>query len=124
MVSAAAGVIMFYVAFFHGDILAGIFSNDAAVAAASADYLKAYAIDCLLTCFLFCFIGFFNGMEYTRFVMLQGIAGAFLVRIPVAFVMSRQVPVSLFHVGLATPCSTLLQIVMCFICFAVWKKKQ
>ena len=124
MVSAAAGVIMFYVAFFHGDILAGIFSNDAAVAAASADYLKAYAIDCLLTCFLFCFIGFFNGMEYTRFVMLQGIAGAFLVRIPVAFIMSRQVPVSLFHVGLATPCSTLLQIVMCFICFAVWKKKQ
>ena len=63
-------------------------------------------------------------MEYTGFVMLQGIAGAFLVRIPVAFFMSRQVPVSLFHVGLATPCSTLLQITMCFVCFAYWKKKN
>ena len=123
-VSTAAGVVMFYISFFHGDLLSGIFANDAEVIQASADYLKAYAIDCLLTCFLFCFIGFFNGMEYTGFVMLQGIAGAFLVRIPVAFFMSRQVPVSLFHVGLATPCSTLLQITMCFVCFAYWKKKN
>lgn len=123
-VSTVAGVIMFYVTFFHGDMLSRIFANDVGVIAASADYLKAYAIDCLLTCFLFCFIGFFNGMEYTRFVMVQGIAGAFLIRIPVAFIMSRQTPVSLFRVGLATPCSTLLQIVMCFVCFAVWRKGQ
>lgn len=40
-----------------------LFANDAEVIRASADYLKAYAIDCLLTCSLFCFIGFFNGME-------------------------------------------------------------
>ena len=71
----------------------------------------------LLTCFLFCFIGFFNGLGMTRFVMIQGIIGAFLVRIPVAFLMSRQVPVSMFHVGLATPCSTLLQVALCLIWF-------
>jgi len=123
-VSTAAGVLMFYIAFFHGGMLAGVFANDTEVIAAAADYLKAYAIDCLLTCFLFCFIGFFNGMEYTRFVMIQGIAGAFLMRIPVAFIMSRMTPVSLFYVGLATPCSTLLQIILCFICFAVWKRRQ
>ncbi len=56
-------------------ILPAIFSNDDAVILASADYLKAYAIDCLLTCFLFCFVGFFNGMGYTAFVMVQGIIG-------------------------------------------------
>ena len=123
-VSTAAGVVMFYVTFFHGSLLAGFFANEPEVIAAAAEYLKAYAIDCLLTCFLFCFIGFFNGMEYTRFVMIQGIAGAFLMRIPVAYFMSRQTPVSLFRVGLSTPCSTLLQIVLCFICFAVWKKKN
>ena len=121
-VSTCFGVIMFFVTFFHGDALSTIFANDIEVIHASAQYLKAYAIDCLLTCFLFCFIGFFNGMEYTRFVMIQGIAGAFLVRIPVAFFMSRQTPVSLFHVGLATPCSSFLQIIMCFVCFAVWRK--
>ncbi|MBQ6367167.1 MAG: MATE family efflux transporter [Erysipelotrichaceae bacterium] len=114
-VSVLFGVTMFYVSFFHGDMLSRIFANDAEVIAASADYLKAYAIDCLLTCFLFCFIGFFNGMECTRFVMIQGIVGAFLVRVPVSFLMSRRQPVSLFHIALATPCSTVLQILMCVL---------
>ena len=115
--SALLAVVMFAVTFWRGDLLSGIFANDPEVVAASADYLKAYAIDCLLTCFLFCFIGFFNGLGMTRFVMVQGIVGAFLVRIPVAFAMSRQVPVSMFHVGLATPCSTLLQVILCLIWF-------
>ena len=115
---------MFYMAFFHGSILSSIFAKDAEIIEAASQYLKSYAIDCLLTCFLFCFIGFFNGMGYTGFVMSQGIVGAFLVRIPVSYFMSRQAPVSLFHIGLATPCSTLLQITLCFICFAVWKKRR
>lgn len=121
--SAFVGAVMFYLAFFHGEMLSEIFANDKDVIASSADYLRAYAIDCLLTSFLFCFIGFFNGMEYTRFVMLQGIIGAFLVRVPVSYFMSKRTPVSLFHIGLATPCSTVLQIIMCFICFAVMKNR-
>ncbi len=122
-VSFIFAVLMFYSGFFHGDLLAGIFAKDAEVVAASWDYLKAYAIDCLFTCFLFCFIGFFNGMEYTRFVMAQGIVGAFLIRIPVSYIMSKQEPVSLFHIGLATPCSTVTQIAMCFLCLFYLKKK-
>ncbi len=87
------------------------------------EYLKAYAIDCLLTCFLFCFIGFFNGLGKTRFVMIQGILGAFLVHIPVAFLMSRQIPVSMFHVGLVTPCSTVVQVVLCLVRFRLSDRK-
>ena len=122
-VSTMLAVVMFVITFWRGDLLAGIFANDAEVIYAAADYLKAYAIDCLLTCFLFCFIGFFNGLGMTRFVMIQGIIGAFLVRIPVAFIMSRQVPVSMFHVGLATPCSTILQVVLCLIWFGRANRK-
>ena len=122
-VSAVPAALMFALTFWRGDLLAGIFSNDPQVILAGADYLKAYAIDCLLTCFLFCFIGFFNGLGMTRFVMLQGIAGAFLIRIPVAFLMSRETPVSMFHIGLATPCSTVVQVAMCLICFAAANKK-
>ena len=122
-VSALLAVGMFALSFWKGELLSGVFSRDAAVIRASADYLKAYAIDCLLTCFLFCFIGFFNGIGMTRFVMLQGIAGAFLVRIPVAFLMSREIPVSMFHIGLATPCSTVLQVLLCLICFRVANRR-
>ena len=122
-VSAMLAVVMFAVTFWRGDLLSSIFSNNAQVIAASADYLKAYAIDCLLTCFLFCFIGFFNGLGMTRFVMVQGIIGAFLVRVPVAFLMSKEIPVSMFHIGLATPCSTILQVVLCLICFHTANKR-
>ena len=123
-VSTAVAVVMFAVSFWRGDLLAGIFAEDAQVLAAGADYLKAYAIDCLLTCFLFCFIGFFNGVGYTAFVMAQGILGAFCVRVPVSFLMSRVEPVSLFRIGLATPCSTVLQIALCLACFCRLNRKM
>ena len=123
VISFSFGIVMFYIAFFHGDILSGIFSKDTGVILASADYLKAYAIDCMLTCFLFCFIGFYNGMGCTSFVMIQGIIGAFLVRVPVSFLMSKWEPVSLFHIGLATPCSTIIQIILCFGYLWIIKKR-
>ena len=125
-VSFLFSVVMFYISFFQGDVLSAIFAKEADVIAAGAEYLKSYAIDCLFTCFLFCFIGFFNGIGLTRFVMIQGIVGAFLVRVPVSFLMSRLEPVSLFKIGLATPCSTVVQIILCFICmwFCVIKKER
>ena len=110
--SAGVGVALAWLSFFHGSLLSGLFARDAAVIGAAADYLRAYAIDTLLTSILFCFIGYFNGRGSTAFVMAQGIAGAFLVRIPVSLMMSRMEPVSLFRVGLATPCSTVVQIAL------------
>lgn len=123
-VSLVFAITMFCISFFHGDLLSLIFAKDADVIAASAQYLKAYGIDCLFTCFLFCFIGYFNGLELTTFVMVQGIIGAFLVRVPVSFIMSRLEPVSLFHIGLATPCSTIVQILLCVGCLLYIKKKK
>ena len=122
--SLLLGVIMAWAAYFHGDLLGGIFSRDAEVVAAGADYLRAYAIDTLLVSFLFCFIGFFNGCGRTTFVMLQGLAGAFGVRIPVSWLMSRQAEPSLFRIGLATPCSTVVQIALCAGYFALLLRRE
>ena len=123
-VSFAFGFAMFVLAFFRGDLLTGIFAKDTDVVLAGAEYLKSYAIDCLFTCFLFCFIGFYNGIGVTTFVMAQGIIGAFLVRIPVVILMSKWEPVTLFHIGLATPCSTVVQIILCFGCLIFLQKKK
>lgn len=122
--SLFAGVIMAYLTFFHGEMLAGIFAKESSIILAAADYLKAYAIDCLLTSFLFCMIGYFNGCGATAFVMIQGIAGAFGVRIPVSWYMSRQAGVSLFRIGLATPISTCVQILLCGLYFIILLRKQ
>jgi putative MATE family efflux protein len=123
-VSFAFGVAMFFITFFRGDILAGIFSPETETVKAAWDYLKAYAIDCLNTCFLFCFIGYYNGIEKTKFVMLQGICGAFLVRIPFAFLMQKIGNDSLFLIGMAIPCSTVLQILMCFAAYFYFRSKN
>ena len=123
-VSFGVAILMFYLAFFRGDLLAGIFSKDGEVITAAADYLRSYGIDCLLTPIFFCFIGFYNGIGMTRFVMAQGIVSAFCVRVPVSWLMSRRVPVSLFHIGLATPCSSALQIALCLSFMAYLRKKD
>lgn len=122
--SLMVGVFMAWLSFFHGDLLAGLFARDEAVIAAAADYLKAYAIDCLLVSVMFCMIGYFNGCGKTLFVMLQGIAGAFGVRIPVSLLMSRIKPVSLFKVGLATPCSSVVQIILCVGYFLLLSRRK
>ena len=123
-VSVFFGVMMFVITFFRGDLLAGVFSNKPDTVGDAWDYLRAYAIDCLLTCFLFCFIGFYNGLGKTKFVMIQGIIGAFCVRIPVAFLMKHLGNGSLFLIGLATPCSTILQITMCFAVYFCFVRKR
>lgn len=122
-VSFTVGIVMFAITFFHGDILAGIFSSDPEVIAAAADYLKAYAIDCLFTAIFFCYTGFYNGIGRTRFVMIQGILGAFYVRVPVSYIMSIQPNTSLFHIGLATPISSILQLILC-VGFMLWLQKN
>lgn len=116
-------LVMAYLAFFQGDLLSSIFASDTNVIYASSQYLKAYAIDTLLVSFLFCFIGYMNGQEKTTFVMVQGIIGAFCVRIPVSYFMRHLTPVSIFKIGLATPCSTIVQILL-FIAYDFYLRKK
>lgn len=122
--SLIAGIVMAYLAFFHGGSLARIFAKEDAVILAVADYLKAYAIDTLIVSFLFCYIGYFNGCGKTTFVMLQGIIGAFGVRIPVSYFMSKTANVTLFRIGLATPASTVMQIILCSAFFVILLRRE
>ena len=106
------------------DLLASIFSSDEAVILAAADYLKAYAIDCMFTAIFFCYTGFYNGIGRTRFVMLQGIIGAFGVRVPVSYFMSLRPNPSLFEIGLATPMASIVQLILCLGFMAILKRRE
>lgn len=115
-------VFISYFGFFHGDLLCSLFSKDNDVTFAGWQYLKGYSIDVLFTSFLFCFIGFYNGAGRTKFVMLQGIFGAFCIRVPVSFIIHHFFSDSIFYLSLATPCSTFTQIIICFIYAKIfWK---
>ena len=124
LLSLGVGFFMAWLSFFHGDILAAVFDPEAVIVKQAFDYLRAYSIDCMLTPFLFCLIGYFNGCGKTVFLMIQGLAGAFCVRIPVAFLVSRMPGATLFHIGLATPASTVVQIAVCLTYFAVLYRRE
>ena len=113
LTSFLVGLVIGSFSFFRGDLLAGIFTKETAVILQGHDYLKAYAIDCLLTAVLFCCIGYYNGCGNTFFVMVQGLVGAFCVRVPYVLLMSKVPNASLFRIGLGTPLSSMVQIILC-----------
>lgn len=117
------GIVIFCIGFFGGSLISSVFTSDAEVIAQSADYLKGFSGDCILTCILFSSIGYFNGSGKSLPVMIQGISSAFCIRIPVSIFMSRLPDTSLMMVGFATPITTIYGIIFFLMCFAMEKKK-
>lgn len=128
LTSLAVGIVMGYLTVFHGDLLSAIFANEAAVIDAAKIYLMGFGIDCVLTPFLFCLIGYFNGREKTLLVMVQGIVGAVVMRMPLVLIFGLCIPkeISMFFIGIATPMSSVVQIIICLsaLCYLERKGKQ
>ena len=122
-VGCSIGVVIAYLAFFKGDMLSYLFTGDAAVVARAAEYLKGFSPEAIVTCILFSFIGYYNGHSQTLFVMLQGIAQTFLVRLPMSYIMSIQENASLTGIGLAAPSATVFGIVINVVFYIFYTKR-
>lgn len=120
----SVGILIFLVGFFGGPQISSLFTKDAEVIVQSADYLRGFSADCILTCVLFSSIGYFNGCGKSIPVMVQGITSAFCIRIPVSIFMSRLPGASLVLVGLATPITTVYGILFFILCFAWVRRKE
>lgn len=88
-----------------------IFKADNAVILAGTEYLRAFSFDFLMVAFVFCMNGFFNGCGHTSYTMANGLVATILVRVPLAFLLSRLIPESLFGIGLAAPSASFVSIV-------------
>ncbi len=124
VMGAVFGVVISVLVFFRGDFFAGIFSKDQAVIARAAEYLKGFAPEAVVTSVLFSFVGYYNGHEQTLFVMLQGIAQTFLVRLPMSYIMSVRPNASLTHVGLAAPSATVFGILINVTFYIIFTKRM
>lgn len=118
------GIVIFCIGFFGGAQISAFFAEDAEVILQSANYLKGFSADCILTCVLFSSVGYFNGCGKSLPVMIQGITSALCIRIPVSILMSRLPNASLVLVGLATPITTVYGIIFFLISFAVIHRKK
>ena len=111
-VGLVVGCLVFALVIFKGDMLAGLFSTDAAVIENGYAYLKGFALETIVTAILFSMVGYFNGNNKTIWVMTQGVIQTLLVRLPLAYFMSIQPNASLTKIGLAAPISTMVGVVL------------
>ena len=124
LISLAFGTGMFLLTFFGGRFLASIFENDPQVIRATADYLRGSGIEYVICSVVFCFLGYFNGREHTAFVMAQGLASSFLVRIPLSYYLSRLPNTGLFLISLAVPISALVNFALCLGYMLLLKRRE
>lgn len=123
-ISFCFGALVSFVTFFDGRGLASIFDNDPEVLTATADYLRGSAVEYMMCSVTFCFLGYFNGREHTAFVMAQGLASAFLVRIPLSYYLSRLPGTGMFLISLAVPASALVNLGLCIGYFVLMRKRE
>lgn len=105
-------------------LLIGIFSKDADVIIAGAQYIRTYSIDCVLVSFVFCMNAYFNGNGQSLVCFLHSMAATFLVRIPVTYLMSKITAGSLLPMGLAAPAASSLSIVVCAVYLIHMHRKE
>ena len=119
------GLVVCNLTFFFGTNLSYIFTDINSYAIESGIYLKGFALEAILTCILFSYMGYFSGQGKTIFVMLQGIAQTFIVRLPMSYIMSIQPNPNLALIALAGPAATLFGIFINVIYYFIsnYKKK-
>jgi len=101
-----------------------IFSQDADVIDAACDYIMSYAYDFLLCGIVFPMLGFINGCGRTRLTMGINIVSAFVVRVPLCYLLVWLLGERLFYLGIGFAVASITQILMAtiFILMGNWKK--
>lgn len=123
-VTAMWGMVFFAVCNLWPAMLPSFFTSDAQVIRMTGLYVSAYSFDVVLTCLIFCMNGLLAGCGSAGFSMTANLLGSFGVRIPATFLLSSMADVTLFHIGLAAPVASVVQIVITLIYFRSgrWKR--
>ena len=122
-IGAFVGVFVFFGVIFFGDKIAGLFTSDASVIEQAFDYLKGFALEAIVTSVLFSFMGYYNGHARTLWVMVQGLAQTFIVRLPMAYFMTMQPNANLLNIGLSAPSATIFGIMINILYYLYYSKQ-
>ena len=109
---------VFAIAFqFISSPVLSLFTRDQLVVTLGTQYLKSYVTDCVLAAIHFCFSGYFCAMGKSIISFIHNSLSIILIRIPGAWLASQLWPETLYPMGLAAPCGSLLSDVICLIVF-------
>lgn len=123
IITTSYGLVVSFIFQFIPELAVGLFSDDAEVIALGGDYLMSYAWDCLLAGIHFCFSGYFTACGYSMLSFVHNFISAFLVRVPLSYVLSEAYPLSLYPMGIAPPAGSLVSVIIC-LAFYQWLKRR
>ena len=124
MIAAGFGVIVSVIVQFAAQPVVALFTSDAAVAAAGAQYFRGYIFDCIFAGIHFSFSGYFCACGRSELSFLHNILAILLVRIPGVYLTSILFPSTLLPMGLATAGGSLLSVIICVIAFSILRRKE
>ena len=101
-----------------------LFTDDPSVILFGGQYLKAYAIDCMLAGVHFCFSGFFCAYGMSVISFLHNAVSVILIRVPGSYLAAKLFPATLYPMGLAAPAGSLLSILICSAVYVWFLRKQ
>lgn len=81
----------------------GIFTTDTAIIEAGIPFFRTCSFDYLFVVFVFCMNGYLNGRELTVFTMVSCCFGALALRMPLIYLMCRNMPGNLGLIGCVAP---------------------
>lgn len=109
---------------FKGDKLVGIFAEDKDVIKSGYEYLRSYCFDPVFLSFVFIMNGYFNSCGHSVFTMAHSLITTFCVRLPLVIIFSKMANVTLFHIGISAPVSSIASILICLIFLFIQRKKR
>ena len=108
---------------FQPETLTRIFTTDPQVITAAGQYLRSYAIDCILVSFIFCMNAYLSGCDKSVVSFIHSMIATFGVRIPATALLSHISSQTLYPMGLAAPAASTLSILICAAYF-LYKKRR
>ena len=122
-IAVGFGVLVSVLVQFTAEDVLALFTSDAGVIAAGADYFHGYVIDCIFAGVHFCFSGYFCAYGRSEISFIHNIISITTARIPLAYLASTSFPQTLLPMGLATATGSVVSILICVICY-VWLRPR
>lgn len=123
LIAGGFGIFIAILIQFIASPVVGLFTSDQTVIAFGSQYIRGYIFDCFFAGIHFCFSGYFCAYGKSGISFFHNIVAILCVRIPGAYLTSKWFPQTLFPMGIATACGSLLSALICVAAF-IWLKQH
>ena len=123
MITVGFGITVSVLVQFFAESVVGLFTTDQLVQIMGGQYFRGYIWDCVFAGIHFSFSGYFCAYGRSEFSFLHNITAIVLVRIPGVYLMSKLFANTLYPMGLATACGSLLSVVICVAVYHYLKSR-